>query len=119
MPPILDEVSHGGADLLVAGRRQMPSHAVPSLAGEIKQRVDKLALLVGGNLFRAEGFFGGLKGEFLFWENWGGIGLDKFVCMLDEYLRRYRDVRLKSDLGYLSPRQHRRSLGLLPKASKV
>ena len=58
MPPILDEVSHGGADLLVAGRRQMPSHAVPSLAGEIKQRVDKLALLVGGNLLRAEGFFG-------------------------------------------------------------
>ena len=32
--------------------------ATQSLTGEIEQRVDKLALLVGGNLLRAEGFFG-------------------------------------------------------------
>lgn len=69
--------------------------------------------------FRAEGCFGRLKVEFFFWKNWGRTDLDEFISILDEYLRWYRDIRLKSDLGYLSPRQHRQSLGLLPKASKI
>lgn len=32
--------------------------------------------------------------------------------MLDAYLRWYRDIRIKSDLDYRSPMQHRRDLGL-------
>ena len=32
--------------------------------------------------------------------------------MLDAYLRWYRDVRIKSDLGCRSPMQFRRDLGL-------
>jgi len=35
------------------------------------------------------------------------------IHMLDAYLRWYRDVRLKSDLGYKSPMQYRRDLGLI------
>ena len=32
--------------------------------------------------------------------------------MLDAYLRWHRDVRVKSDLGYRSPAQYRRDLGM-------
>ena len=62
---------------------------------------------------RAEGFFGRLKIEFFHGRDWGGVTLDEFADMLDAYLRWYRDVRLKSDLGYKSPMQYRRDLGLI------
>ena len=58
---------------------------------------------------RAEGFFGRLK----LGRDWSGVTLDEFADMLDAYLRWYRDVRLKSDLGYKSPMQYRRDLGLI------
>ena len=44
---------------------------------------------------------------------WSGVTLDEFADMLDAYLGWYRDVRLKSDLGYRSPMQYRRDLGLI------
>lgn len=62
---------------------------------------------------RAEGFFGRLKIEFFYGRDWNGVTLDEFADMLDAYLRWYRDVRLKSDLGYRSPMQYRRDLGLI------
>ena len=62
---------------------------------------------------RAEGFFGRLKTEFFIGRDWEGTGLDEFAASLDDYLRWYRDERLKSDLGYRSPMQYRRDLGLL------
>lgn len=62
---------------------------------------------------RAEGFFGRLKIEFFYGRDWSGVTLDGFADMLDAYLRWYRDVRLKSDLGYRSPMQYRRDLGLI------
>lgn len=62
---------------------------------------------------RAEGFFGRLKIEFFYGRDWSGVTLDEFADMLDAYLRWYRDVRLKSDLGYKSPMQYRRDLGLI------
>ena len=62
---------------------------------------------------RAEGFFGRLKVEFFYGRDWSGVALDEFADMLDAYLRWYRDVRLKSDLGYKSPMQYRRDLGLI------
>ena len=34
------------------------------------------------------------------------------MAMLDAYLSWYRDIRIKSDLGYRSPAQYRRDLGL-------
>ena len=62
---------------------------------------------------RCEGFFGRLKIEFFYGCDWGGITIEKFVSMLDAYLRWYRDSRIKSDLGYRSPMQYRRDLGLV------
>lgn len=61
----------------------------------------------------AEGFFGRLKIEFFYGRGWNGVALDEFADMLDAYLRWYRDVRLKSDLGCKSPMQYRRDLGLI------
>lgn len=62
---------------------------------------------------RAEGFFGRLKIEFFFDCEWDDVALDEFMDMLDAYLRWYRDVRIKSDLGYRSPMQYRKELGLV------
>lgn len=61
---------------------------------------------------RAEGFFGRLKVEFFYGQDWSGAAMEEFMGRLDAYLRWYRDGRLKSDLGYRSPAQYRRDLGL-------
>lgn len=65
------------------------------------------------NNSRAEGFFGRLKLEFFYSRDWKGISLEENSQMLDAYLRWYRDIRLKSDLGYKSPMQYRKDLGLV------
>ena len=61
---------------------------------------------------RAEGFFGRLKVEFFYGQDWSGVTMEEFMGRLDAYLSWYRDGRLKSNLGYMSPAQYRRSLGL-------
>ena len=61
---------------------------------------------------RCEGFFGRLKVEFFYGCDWSGVTIEEFAGMLDSYLRWYRDVRIKSNLGYRSPMQYRRDLGL-------
>lgn len=38
--------------------------------------------------------------------------MDEFMSMLDGYMIWYRDRRRKSDLGYVSPMQYRKNLGL-------
>ena len=62
---------------------------------------------------RAEGFFGRLKVEFFHNRDWQSVTVDGFMNLLDGYLRWYREERLKSDLGYMSPKQYRLSLGLV------
>lgn len=62
---------------------------------------------------RAEGFFGRLKVEFFYGVDWRGVSVERFMELLDAYLVWYRDERAKSDLGYRSPMQYRRDLGLL------
>ena len=62
---------------------------------------------------RCEGFFGRLETEFFHGCDWAGVTIEKFMDMLDAYLRWYRDVRIKGDLDYRSPMQYRRDLGLL------
>ena len=62
---------------------------------------------------RAEGFFGRLKVEFFYGRGWRGVSIEEFMEMLDGYLVWYRDKRRKSDLGYMSPKQYRMSLGLI------
>lgn len=58
------------------------------------------------------GFFGRLKNEFFYGRDWSGVGLSEFVEMLDAYLRYYNKTRPKEQLGWMSPMQYRRSLGL-------
>lgn len=61
---------------------------------------------------RYEGFFGRLKTGFFHGRDWSGVTIEKFVDMLDAYLRWCGDVRIKGDLDYRSPMQYRRDLGL-------
>ena len=62
---------------------------------------------------RCEGFFGRLKIELFHGCGWAGAALEKFMGMLDAYLRWYRDARIKGGLDCRSPMQCRRDLGLL------
>lgn len=45
---------------------------------------------------RAEGFFGSLKEEFYNGRDWSRTNVEDFIEQLDEYIRWYRDKRLKS-----------------------
>lgn len=59
---------------------------------------------------------GGLRqaeGGALLRKGLGRCGMGEFMKMLYAYLVWYRDKRCKSDLGYMSPMQYRRSLGLV------
>lgn len=59
-----------------------------------------------------EGFFGRLKIEMFFARDWLCTTIEDFVAALDAYIRWYNDVRIKSSLGFRSPAEHRKSLGL-------
>jgi transposase InsO family protein len=59
-----------------------------------------------------EGFFGRLKIEMFFSREWLSSTIDEFVTALDAYLRWYNDSRIKSSLGFRSPTEYRRSLGI-------
>lgn len=61
---------------------------------------------------RMEGFSGRLKTGFFYGRDWQGVTMDEFMRMLDGYMIWYRDRRRKSDLGYVSPMQYRKNLGL-------
>lgn len=56
-----------------------------------------------------EGFFGRPKNELFYDRDWGGAGIDEFISLLDNYMRYYR---IKESLGWKSPMQHRKSLGM-------
>lgn len=59
-----------------------------------------------------EGFFGRLKNEFFYGRDWKDTTREEFTAMLDGYLRYYNEERPKESLGWMSPLQYRRSLGL-------
>lgn len=59
-----------------------------------------------------EGFFGRLKTEMFFARDWLATTVEEFVTALDAYIRWYNDVRIKGSLGFRSPAEHRRSLGI-------
>ena len=59
-----------------------------------------------------EGFFGRLKTEMFFPRQWLSTTIEEFVAALDAYIRWYNDARIKSSLGFRSPAEHRRSLGI-------
>jgi transposase InsO family protein/transposase-like protein len=59
-----------------------------------------------------EGFFGRLKTEMFFARDWLSTTIEEFVAAVDAYIRWYNDTRIKISLGFRSPAEHRRSLGI-------
>lgn len=59
---------------------------------------------------RAEGFFGTLKQEFFYAQDWTGISYKKFVAELNRYIVWYRDEKIKKSLGWKTLAEHRAAL---------
>ena len=59
-----------------------------------------------------EGFFGRIKNEMFYNRSWQDVSIDEFIQYLDNYLEWYNLKRIKESLGWLSPIEYRRSLGL-------
>lgn len=59
-----------------------------------------------------EGFFGCLKTEMFFSRDRLSTTIDEFVAALDAYVRWYNETRIKLSLGFRSPTEYRRSLGI-------
>ena len=59
-----------------------------------------------------EGFFGRLKNEFFYGKRWKDVSIEEFIGLLDGYIRWYNECRIKESLGWMSPLEYRRSLGL-------
>ena len=59
-----------------------------------------------------EGFFGRLKNEMFYGVSWEGVSLRQFISILDSYLHWYNRERIKQSLGWRSPLDFRRCLGL-------
>lgn len=60
-----------------------------------------------------EGVFGRLKNEMFYNTDWTGVNLSDFMDILNNYLVWYNETRIKKSLGYMSPMEYRRSLGLV------
>ena len=59
-----------------------------------------------------EGFFGRLKTEMFITRDWLSTTIEEFGAALDAYIRWYNNGRIKVSLGFRSPVEHRRSLGI-------
>lgn len=59
-----------------------------------------------------EGVFGRLKNEMFYNTDGTGISISEFIDKLNNYLVCYNETRIKKSLGYMSPMEYRRSLGL-------
>ena len=59
-----------------------------------------------------EGFFGRLKNEFFYSHDWLSTSIEDFVAALDAYMCWYNKARIKISLGFRSPVEHRRGLGI-------
>ena len=58
-----------------------------------------------------EGFFGTLKNGFFHHRDWAGVGVVELTGRLDAHMRYHCEGRIKRPLGWMSPSEHRRSLG--------
>ena len=59
-----------------------------------------------------EGVFSRIKNEMFYNTDWTGVSISEFFDILNNYLHWYNEKRIKQSLGYLSPVEYRRSLGL-------
>jgi putative transposase len=60
-----------------------------------------------------EGFFGRLKNELFYPQNWQSTTIEQFIQTLNSYIHWYNEKRIKISLGFLSPVEYRRSLGIV------
>ena len=60
-----------------------------------------------------EGFFGRLKNELFYSQNWQSTTIEQFIQTLNSYIRWYNETRIKISLGFFSPVEYRRSLGII------
>ena len=60
-----------------------------------------------------EGFFGRLKTELFYPQDWNATTIEQFIQIVDSYIRWYNEKRIKISLGFLSPVEYRESLGLV------
>lgn len=59
-----------------------------------------------------EGFFGRLKNEFFYYQDWSGVKAEEFIERLDAWLCYYNEYRVKESLGWMSPMQYRQAMGI-------
>jgi len=59
-----------------------------------------------------EGFFGRPKNDMFYNRKWFGVGIAKFMDILNRHLHWYNEQRIKMSLGAVSSLEHRRSLNL-------
>ena len=59
-----------------------------------------------------EGFFGIIKNAIFYGKNWNGVTVDELINFLNEYLHWFREKRIKQKLGYQSPIDYRKSMGI-------
>ena len=59
-----------------------------------------------------EGVSERIKNEMFYNTDWKGINISDFIDILNHYLVWYNETRIKKSLGYMSPMEYRRSLGL-------
>ena len=59
-----------------------------------------------------EGFFGRLKNEMFYGEDWKDVTIEEFIDILNDYINWYAEERIKVSLGGMSPLQYRKKLGL-------
>jgi len=59
-----------------------------------------------------EGVFGRIKNEMFYNSDWSGVNISEFITILNNYLNWYNETRIKKSLGYMSPMEYRRSLGI-------
>ncbi|MEG1799707.1 MAG: IS3 family transposase, partial [Synergistaceae bacterium] len=54
-----------------------------------------------------EGFWGRLKNECFYNRSFADYSSDMFIKYIDNYIKWYNEKRIKSTLGYLSPKDYR------------
>ena len=59
-----------------------------------------------------KGCFGRLNNEFFYYRSWEGVTFEEFVTALRAYIECYNEGPVKQSLGWKSPMQYRKSLGL-------
>lgn len=60
-----------------------------------------------------EGFFGRLKNEVFYKRDWKDVSLDEFIEIINNYIKWYNETRIKQSLGFKSPVEYRKELGLI------